>query len=783
MGWLERIRRQPKRQQPVVSGQSHRPQETVLGYYRSPAGEISPIKAGRSGHSAGMYSGYDPSLVDYLRRAPRELRGDTLGLALAYFASEYALRCIEIRANRIAGTPWYLYDKRTRDRLPKENSLQVAFEWAQRHYQQNILYLWGRSRTMYGETFVEPCHDLLGRVGGLRWLNNLGMQIYERTGTGTIDFFEYQDGNGGVTRWNYGEILYERRYNPLNDLRGASPLMAGLDAINVSRATQHFVLSWFNNGAQPGIIFSPKEGVMVSVDADRMRQTLKDDLQGVENWFEPLVMPKPMDVTVVEMPPLDEQQFLRDDVRDQICNAIGVPRGLVDHNNAKYQLSPEQRRAFIENEIVPELEQIGSVIDSQLMPMLGEHAGFAFDIDTLLDNLVDPAYKVQVARDKFQSGAISFHEFREQLGEAKPPGEDWFILPSGYVAIPATAIGNAPALTKPVPPPSPFGFGQSPGLMTVQDDPEAELKSWLRYSKKYGARRAATKFETRAIDDDLDALIREQLLGVTPDDDRTQISAIFAGARNKAVDAPAAFLEYWQEYDALMGSIGATWVDEYMQGLAEALLSSDDITPERLQILMDDQQTGLMEAWIGTEDNPGPMLQLALAGAAAGQAALERNRPADPQQPVKATLRVDWKLLAEEALAFIRNYLPTLIRRIDQTTMERVRAAIEQWIISGQPLDTLRDTLTPMFNDSRRAELIAQTETTRVYNEGAYTRWQNAGVTQGRWITVKDNLVCPTCVALDGQIANLSQGWVLNGTLYRAPAHPGCRCFARPVVD
>jgi hypothetical protein len=63
-----------------------------------------------------------------------------------------------------------------------------------------------------------------------------------------------------------------------------------------------------------------------------------------------------------------------------------------------------------------------------------------------------------------------------------------------------------------------------------------------------------------------------------------------------------------------------------------------------------------------------------------------------------------------------------------------------------------------------------------------------------------DRHVCPICAPLDGLVADFNAGWQhpggtvadgdstidvsrYAGRTLQHPAHPGCRCFGRPIVD
>jgi len=50
------------------------------------------------------------------------------------------------------------------------------------------------------------------------------------------------------------------------------------------------------------------------------------------------------------------------------------------------------------------------------------------------------------------------------------------------------------------------------------------------------------------------------------------------------------------------------------------------------------------------------------------------------------------------------------------------------------------------------------------------------------WGTAEDEVVCPICGGLNGQVVGLDQPFNLDGDEYDFPAHPRCRCDQLPVV-
>lgn len=137
---------------------------------------------------------------------------------------------------------------------------------------------------------------------------------------------------------------------------------------------------------------------------------------------------------------------------------------------------------------------------------------------------------------------------------------------------------------------------------------------------------------------------------------------------------------------------------------------------------------------------------------------------------------VDFDTLNTNALRLAQEYRYDLIKGINETTRKQVQEATANWVKSGDPLNVLETQLTPIFGETRAAQ-IAATETTRVFADGNITAWENSGfVHQWQWMTDKQD-VCPICASLDGEVFDVAD---IDA---RPPAHPNCHCYPQPIVD
>jgi len=159
--------------------------------------------------------------------------------------------------------------------------------------------------------------------------------------------------------------------------------------------------------------------------------------------------------------------------------------------------------------------------------------------------------------------------------------------------------------------------------------------------------------------------------------------------------------------------------------------------------------------------------------------------------PDAAAILMNWDVFNQNAIDWLNNYGMGWLKQINETSRNQVVNAIDDFIRQGKSMQALKknivEILAPTYSKSR-AESIATTEVTRIYAEGNLLAWKSTGtVTQKRWMTARDDLVCPICAPLDGMVVDIdSNGFTteIGGLgLSNPPAHINCRCWMTPVVD
>lgn len=139
-----------------------------------------------------------------------------------------------------------------------------------------------------------------------------------------------------------------------------------------------------------------------------------------------------------------------------------------------------------------------------------------------------------------------------------------------------------------------------------------------------------------------------------------------------------------------------------------------------------------------------------------------------------------------------RQYASDLAYGLTSTDQDLLRRNLSAWVEASEDFPALVKRINSFLNNERRARTIATTEGTRAYAEGNLVVWRESDVVTGQvWNTAADELVCPICKPLNGQIAELDgQTWQHRNrpnldvglSVAAPPAHPNCRCWLAPWV-
>jgi HK97 family phage portal protein len=344
----------------------------------------------------------------------------------------------------------------------------------------------------------------------------------------------------------------------------------------------------------------------------------------------------------------------------------------------------------------------------------------------------------------------------------------------------------------------------SEAAQTARDKAVADtmLRDLDRWRRKVAKKGVQTPFEPDYLPSAVTDWLRADLLAWDGETERTDwIAAAFERAETalKAVGDTATPEEseaYWQGIGALFDAVGETFETLFAAlpaRIAAALRESGQSGAAfDLSAFLERETPGMVEALSGAE---GPLPRMILAGAARGNDLLARGKSVKQEG-----LTIDWQVLDAYAQQWAKEYAAQKVRGINETTLRVFQEKIAEWIESGGSLEDLAKyiegdltglDIPPGWSPGKiawatsrdRARLIAQSETTEAFHEGAVTRWEQAGVPEKRWRTQNDTRVDDDiCRPLNNVVTKLRELWThpKTGKRYGMPAHPSCRCYPAP---
>ncbi len=566
------------------------------------------------------------------------IRADPEGFATAYAASDWAFRCLNLRATKVAEllSSAKLRDNAT-DAVVYQHPYLDALKRAYRDYHQHFYFCYAIQRDIFGEVYFEKIYGRTFGVGlprvpwGARVLPTLAVQP-EIVG-GKIEGFWYTS-ELEQRFLSPTFVIYDYVYNPFDELRGLSPLAGALNAVNLDMHIIRHNIAYFRNGARPSLVISPKQGeVFGEKDYETVRARLQA-LRGVNSFFKPLPLSRPVDITMVEYPSLEDQKVLTDDQRARICARLGVPEGLL--YMGQQAISPEHRILFHENTVIPLAKELCQFINANLLPFFDPSEAVRLELDEreLAALVEDEVKRDEIVRARYLNGQISYYEMRAALRLKPKEGPDFYMLPIGHRMVSVEQLGAViDEQTKPllegqllVQPPALLQAGEEedvngrrrheyhpptlpsfPDLSGNGESARRELRAWRRVALRKGKHKALD-----FVADHLPPLFAHELrlnLQITPDtqDDLADLfrrSAVWLAAYEGMYDYPegkaiqATRLEFEETFEAalqealhgnltrrrwatIVRALIRRWgIRAFRDGLEDGGVSSEALSPE-----------------------------------------------------------------------------------------------------------------------------------------------------------------------------------------------------------
>jgi HK97 family phage portal protein len=571
-----------------------------------------------------------------------------------------------------------------------------------------------------------------------------------------LSHYEYTI-DGKMYRFEPYQILHIKYPDPNDPFVGIGVPQTIPVWIDSDNYAMEYNRKFFINGASVGLYIQTDTNVEGNLD--RIRASYRQNQAGVENAHKTPVLPKgaKLEHTGVTQRDMDFAK-LTDATRDRILAGFRVSKTILgtaesDTNRATAETADY---VFSKRTIKPKMEMVISFFNEYLVPRYGDDLYLTF-IDPTPE---DKAFKTQEMQASVASMPImTQNEARlNYLGLGPIEGGDKLMAPTTM-----TEAGTTTNVE-----------GEDPA-------PQLEKTAEGRRVKSIRVRTGGKTAHSGA------ARMRHALTEAFKKTLDSKIPAYTSKSVNELTHAE--YMEHWkrfadrsEEAEAKLKAVFAGINAKQKKDVLENLSKAAGVT-KALDDLFDEKE------WIGiTIDLAKPILtSLTLDEAAAAFSMIGV---------------AGQNILADESTAeALERGISKMATSYNETTLSQLKDALTEKLNQegGTNLTELTNAVDDVYNfaDTRRAGLIAKTESFRAANAANKAAWKQSGVVKTvKWYTAEDGKVCQFCEELDGKEIGIDDNFydagdtivgkdggsmtANYGDVEAPPVHPDCRCYIRP---
>ena len=233
------------------------------------------------------------------------------------------------------------------------------------------------------------------------------------------------------------EIFHYKTYNPINKLRGLSPMLSAAKAITSFNDGLDWNKNLLTNGASPSGALKTKASLSTE-QFQKLKAQLEEKFSGSRNSGKPLLLEGDMDWQQFSMTPkdMDFTNGLLENARF-ICTVYGVPSQLIGiRGESTYSNYEHALISFWQDTIAPQASNFVAALNAWLLDFYKEE-GLSIEIDYSNIDGLEPRKKAKADRLAVSvgNGTISRNEARAELGYEDVEGGDELLVPSGAMPI------------------------------------------------------------------------------------------------------------------------------------------------------------------------------------------------------------------------------------------------------------------------------------------------------------------------------------------------------------
>ncbi len=599
---------------------------------------------------------------------------------------------------------------------------------------------------MDGYGLREGTHGFKELTGNAFWLldafiNNRPSEIYplnpahikplvsEKTG---IVGYEYRIAGKLVEVFTPEEILHFRYWNPNDPFWGLAPWSAGRDAADLMKKGDQWNISLMDNSAEAGG-FLTTEKPLTGDQISTIKTAWAKNHQGARKAHKIEILHGGMDWKETTMTHHDMMYpELKRMSREELLTCYQMPPVMVGvFDEANYSNAEVQERIFWKRCVKPRLRALDSVITERLGKPFDD---VIVEHDTSGIGELQEDQKMKAERDQIHttSGIKTINEVRAELKLPPVPWGDTWNAPMGLMPI------DTPRLTHDETPPPDEDEDEEdedkaatetakaiPAVIT-KDNPDMERRdaTWARF-----------KIRTETHERRWFPILRN----------------LFSNQEREVID-----------------KVNKHWETTFRQ----ARLDGMKRVKQQIDVLLFDFGQALRLFRKSGEK----LITFTLAA----QAAEEINQYG---------LGIQFDITNSKVFSWIREKTFKFANEVNQTTLESLRSGLEEAITKGETITEVQARVEHIFDIARsaRTEAIARTEVIGASNKGAFSAYQQAGITEKEWVSSRDAKVRDEH-QIDGEVTGIESRFS-NKLLF--PGDPNgsaenvinCRCTIAPVIS
>ena len=364
---------------------------------------------------------------------------DALTTAGAYQAVAWMYRCVQYRADGVAGIPWTLEG---RAKNVDVKMLQQAIPDLLRRIEGSLC--------LDGGAYLFKVRNKV-RLLDVRWLTFRSIQPQYDSAVGLPRppgiAFKRNMGSAEPLPLTTDDVVYVWPADPLVEIGpGLPPAQVALRAAGIVASANEYAAQFFSRGGMNAtlLVVDPTTS---DADLRRLESWWKRLMAGVRQAWQTVAMRRNVDVKQLGYEPEKlAMPQLKAEARSEIVAAFGLSEDVVASNAANFATATAHKMTTIEQTLLPEAKIISAALNEQLFNPLGLE--LVWHPDQMEAMQQANALQADAIVKLYAAGLISREEARTQVGFT-PVEENAPVVPSEGMTAETTGDGAPPPADTP----------------------------------------------------------------------------------------------------------------------------------------------------------------------------------------------------------------------------------------------------------------------------------------------------------------------------------------------